>query len=75
MTSWANAELCESVGGGGFPLPFGSILVCSEDTQHPFLTINRKKKYFCHGQSLFLRSESVQKDSQAGEKASSPLQL
>lgn len=43
MTSCANAELSESVGGGGFPLPSLQhvCLFCSDATQHPFLTRNR----------------------------------
>lgn len=68
MTSCANAEQSESVGGGGFPLPLVQrvCLVCSEATQHPFLTHNRDTSVM--DKVCFLRSESVQRDSQARER-------
>lgn len=74
MTSCANVQQSESVGGGGFPLPLVQhvCLVCSQATQHPFLTHNRNASVT---DKVCLKSEIVQRDSQAREKATSPLLL
>lgn len=74
MTSCANAEQSESVGGGGFPLPLVQhvCLVCSEATQHPFLTHNRDTSFM--DKVCFKEWKSPER--QPGQrKASSPLQL
>ena len=68
MTGCANAEQSKSVGDGGFSLPLVQrvCLVCSEATQHPFLTHNRDTSVM--DKVCFLRSESVQRDSHARER-------